>query len=301
MSFTQKLINVVITAGPKTADYNPPTFGPNQSNTLTLTGHRVRCDITLAGMLSMSPSNIEIFGMNESDMNAISSLGQPYYGGNHNLVTVLAGDAENGMAIAFEGVMTSALIDFSAPPGASFNIQATLGQDWAMYSAPAQNYPGAVSIGTICQQIAAQMGLVLENNGCTQVLRDQYLPGTLLDQLQAATQAAGVLYFIERGVLAIWPKAGYRTLQTDKQIISPDSGLVGYPSYTNFGVNFRCLYNPNLRYGTLVEIQSSQKPACGDWKIVSMSHTLNSLDPDAAWFTDIQTCKPDMLVMFSGW
>lgn len=300
MSFTQKLIDVVITAGPATESYTPPTFGPNKSNTLTLTGHRVRSTITQAGMLSLPMCEIAIFGMTEDEMNAISSLGQPYYFANQNSVALVAGDVETGKALAFEGGMSSALIDFTAAPDVSFNILATNGLDFAMSAAAASNYPGAVSIGTICQQLAAAMGLTLENNGCSQVLRDQYLPGTMLDQLQAATQAANVNYVIQHGTLAIWPKAGYRTIQANGQTIGPSSGLVGYPSYTNFGVDFRTLYNPSLLYGANVTLQSSQRPACGDWTVYNMTHSLNSMDPDAAWFTDAQTVKPGFFPLVTG-
>lgn len=284
--YAQRLIDIVITAGPATSTYTPPKLGPGKGNTLTLTGHRVSVAVVNAGMVSMATLSASIFGMTLSDMNALTTLANPVYFSNNVGVQVLAGNVTDGMATAFEGYMTWAAPNFTGMPDVSFDIQATTGLPWAMASAPARSFQGRVSIGTICAAIAKDMGLTLENNGCTTVLTNPYLPGTLLDQLQSATQAAGVQYIVEGKTLAIWPNSSYRTSQTDAPTISAQTGLVGYPTYRNLGVAFRTLYNPALKYGAPIQLKSSLTPATGKWWIYNMSHTLDSLVPHGNWFTD---------------
>jgi hypothetical protein len=298
--YAQRLIDIVITAGPAQAGYTPPTFGPNKSNTLTLSGLRVSVTITNVGLVSMEMAAVQIFGMTLSDMNALSSLANPYYYSNHTNIKVLAGNAVDGMAIVFEGDMTSALTDFSDIPNVSFNVLAVTGFSAATDPIPASSYPGTVGIATICGQLAHTLGLTLENNGCTAVLSNQYLQGTGLDQLQRATTAAKVLYTIERGVLAIWPDTSFRTSQATPPVISPSTGLVGYPEYTAVGINFTTLYNPTMLYGANIQMTSSLKPACGLWTVFNMSHELDSMVPRGKWFTQVQACKPGLFPMVTS-
>jgi hypothetical protein len=299
-AYAQRLLDVIITAGPAKPGYVPPTFGPNRSNTLTLSGLRVSSTITNVGLLSLESASIQIFGMTLSDMNALSSQANRYYFQNQTSITLLAGNATDGMAIAFEGNMTSALANFYDTPNVAFNITATTGLNAAMSQPPAMSFPGTVSIATICQQVANSLGLTLENNGCNAVLTNQYLQGSLLDQLQRATTAARVLYTIEHGILAIWPNDSYRTSKTNIPTISPATGLVGYPEYTAVGVNFRTLFNPLLLYGANINMQSSLQPACGTWTTFNLSHELDSNLPNGNWFTDVQCCKPGLFPMVTS-
>ena len=304
-TYVSRILEVVITAGPVTATtpagYVPATFGPNKSDTITLQGHKISATIEQAGSLSLPMASINIFGMTLSDMNQIASLAQIYYFSNGNIITLLAGDAINGMSVIFSGQLTAAFISFDDLPSDCLSLLATNGLSAALANVPPSSYPGGVSIATICQQIATALNLKFENNGATTILSKQYLQGTLLDQLQRATQAANVSYIIENGKLAIWPQGKWRTSQTEKQTISSQSGLVGYPSYTQYGVNFRTLFNNGLLYGSNVTLQSSLKPACGDWTIYNMVHTLESITPGGAWFTDVQTCKPGFMpILTSG-
>lgn len=292
MSFVQRLIDIQITA-PASSGI---VFGPSRSNTTTIQGRRVSATIANVGIVSRAMASIQIFGMTQSDMNALSSQAQfNYYSQNQVTVTILAGDLVNGMSIAFEGNLTSALADYSDMPNISFNIIAVQLYNTAIDQAPAMSFPGAASIGTICQQIANQMGLTLENNGCTAVLSNQVLNGSTLDKLRTATQAAGVLYIIENGTLAIWPNGSYRTSQTNTPTVSPANGMVGYPQSTSIGVNFRSLYNSKLKYGSMITMQSSIQPACGQWVIYNLTHILESIKPGGSWFTDAQCCKEGSL------
>lgn len=290
--YAQRLVDLQITSPVGSGI----VFGPSKSNSITLSGYRVSATIANVGIVSRAMASIQILGMTQSDMNTLTSRQQYiYYSQNNVTVTILAGDAIGGMKIAFEGVMTSALDDPSDLPNVSFNILAVQQYNSAIDQPPALSFQGTLSIGTICALLATRMGLTLENNGCTSVLTNQYLHGSTLDQLNRATQAAKVLYIIENGVLAIWPNGSYRTTQTTVPTISAANGMVGYPQSTAVGVNFRTLYNPNLKYGSLINMQSSKQPACGQWVIANLTHTLESNLPHGGWFTDAQCCKPGML------
>jgi hypothetical protein len=298
MSFVQRAITIVITAGPASVDNpNPITFGPNKQNTLTLAGHRVSANIAWAGGPSQVAAQISIYGMSESDMNTVASLGQLLYGNNLNQVSILAGDAEAGMSLVFQGTLQTAFVNTSASPRVSFDMTATTGHGLAMNPIPPASFGGAASVATIMANFAEVGGLAFENNGVATILSNPYFPGTLFTQIKSCARAANINFAIDPvkggfngGTLAIWPKYGFRGGAATP--INPQTGMIGYPRYTAPGIDVDMLFNPTLLFAGQLNVTSSLQPACGIWNIYSMSHNIESITPGGDWMTTVQCFSP---------
>jgi hypothetical protein len=74
--------------------------------------------------------------------------------------------------------------------------------------------------------------------------------------------------------------------------IAPDTGMVGYPTYTSTGLIVNTVFNPVVRQGALVKVESSLVPACGTWKVVSVTHDIEALMPSGKWLTQLQVAAP---------
>jgi hypothetical protein len=295
MSFVARKIDVTITLG-------VPTVGPGQptppqpvfssgKNTLTLKGHRVSCSITIGGNSSYPVAVASIYGMTMSDMNAIASFGQPQYFSNNNKISIAAGDSISGMPVAFSGTLGDAYIDLTRTPDVCLVVTGFAGARAALAPVPPNSFRGAASVSTIMGVLASAAGFTLENNGVTAVLSNSYFPGSALDQIKSCATAANINWTIDGEILAIWPKNGSRGSK-GIPLISPTTGLKGYPSYTANGINFSTLYIPSLVYGALVDVQSSLQSATGQWSVFSLTHTLESITPGGAWFTDVVAFNP---------
>jgi hypothetical protein len=151
------------------------------------------------------------------------------------------------------------------------------------------------------------MGLTFENSGVSGVnLSSPYLPGTLRDQAQKAADAAGVNLYIDDGqspptgdqssgnttggTLAIWPKNGSRGGEIP--LISPETGLVGYPTFTDSGVLVKCLFNPNLKPGGQFKLKASVLPNEAIWNIRYLNLELDANTPGGSWFSVIDAMLP---------
>jgi len=99
---------------------------------------------------------------------------------------------------------------------------------------------------------------------------------------------------IEVGTLYIWPRGQARGQQVP--LLSPRTGLIGYPTYTATGIVGLCRYNPNVGFGGKIKVESSLTPACGEWVITKLSHTLESEIPGGLWQTQFQAAKPNLVV-----
>ncbi len=94
---------------------------------------------------------------------------------------------------------------------------------------------------------------------------------------------------IENNILSIWPRGGYRAGQIP--IISPDTGMVGYPSFTQSGVVVKTLFNSAIRFGQLVSVQSSLQGATGQYRVQKLAHDIESEMPGGKWFTQMVTVR----------
>src|ERR1700722_20220567 len=107
---------------------------------------------------------------------------------------------------------------------------------------------------------ARMMSLQFENNGVTGSLSNAYYSGSAKTQAQMCVDDAGISWnHGDLGILAIWPKFGSRGGAVP--LISPQTGMVGYPTYSALGIDFQTLYNPSIGFGQKVQVQSSLEAA----------------------------------------
>jgi hypothetical protein len=301
-TFVQRAIDITITLG-------TGTLGSSGMNTVKLSGLRVICTISKAGSPSYDQSEIRIFGLPPSVMNAVSTLGVPFpLFRLNNAVTVEAGDAVNGMAVVFNGLIMSAWQNLDAAPDTFLSIQAfgTTGQAEAAM-APT-SFPGTADVATIMSGLADRMGMAFENNGVQVQLSNPYLVGSLRKQAESVARAAGIEMCFDSTasvpILAIWPKM--RTRGSAIPLINAQSGLIGYPRFNDRGVSFRCLFNPSIRVGGQIQLQSQiggapassgatvqqvqQAGPNGTWVVYGpLTYSLSAQEPDGPWFCDA-TC-----------
>lgn len=97
----------------------------------------------------------------------------------------------------------------------------------------------------------------------------------------------GCDWSIEGGLLNIIPAT--HTLPSEAVFLSQDTGMVGSPEDTGDGLEIKCLLNPALRCGGLVEIKSILSFFDGQYKITNLKMSGDALSGD--WLCTISTAK----------
>lgn len=263
----------------------------------TLSGHRVSVNCSLKGSAGLGQATVRIFGLSLSTMNQLSTVGKLPSHFRKNTITINAGDDVNGMAQIFQGTIIAAYADMLPAPEVAFNIDAGAGLIEALLPIPPSSYPGSADVAVILTNLAGQMSLPgqppisFENNGVSVILATPYFPGSARAQAEAVVEAARIEWNgIENGVLAIWPRGGARGGLIP--LLSPETGMVGYPTYTSNGLVVTTRFNPTVRFGAQVKVQSSLLPACGTWNVVTLVHDIEASMPNGKWFTQIQLGAP---------
>ena len=274
----KKALRFVITLG-------TGKFGSSDNDTITLQGFRAIADIDKAGGMMMGTLRAKIYGVKQADMNSVTTLQWKPGTLIPNTVEVFAIDGA-AETLVFAGNIVNAWADYQSMPDVFLHIQAQSAFFNALKAVPPRSFKGRVDVATVMGQIARDLGYTFENNGVTTQLVDVYLPNTGMEQAKDLARAAGCDLYLDDKILAITPPNVPRKVIIP--LISPASGLVGYPTFDGVGVNFQTLFNPAVTFGGSVKLVTDVQQAAGEWVVTSVGHRLESEKPGGAWFSSIR-------------
>ncbi|HXP52264.1 MAG TPA: hypothetical protein VN922_20070 [Bacteroidia bacterium] len=275
------------------------SFGGSGFNTVTLKG--LRCTVQIEKVIQ--PDNptciLNVFGMTLDQMNSVSRAGAVWQNRNDNEVAIMAGDSISGQTMIFNGWIKEAFPDGSNPPDMPLVVLG-IGGTQIQFSAPTPvTFKGSVPIATALQQIIQGTGLTLENNGVNVNLSNPYFKGSTMEMIQSACIAADCFYYIDwiKKLLIIYPKNGFRSSQSNIPTVSPDTGMINYPTFELQRMKVRTLFDPALHapsvpeLGMRIQVKSQLTAANGTWTIVGISYNLSSELPNGPWEMAL-TCMP---------
>lgn len=260
-------------------------FGSSNNDTITLQGFRAIADIEKAGGMMMGTLRAKVFGVKQADMNSVTTLQWKAGLLIPNTVEVFAIDGA-AETLVFAGNIVNAWADYQSMPDVYLHIQAQSAFFNALKAIPPRSFKGRVDVASVMAQIARDLGYIFENNGVTTQLTDVYLPNTGMEQAKDLARAAGCDLYLDDKILAITPPNVPRKVIIP--LISPASGLVGYPTFDGVGVNFQTLFNPAVTFGGSIKLETDVQQAAGEWVVTSVNHRLESEKPGGAWFSTIR-------------
>lgn len=256
---------------------------------LTEENLRVSARITGAGGVSMGAADILVYGLTLSTMNQLSTFGQRVSFTPRQEITVEAGDEVNGMSLVFRGPIVQAWPDFQGAPLVPFHIVSQSGTMDMGKPVDPISFSGSTDAGEAAKRVAQQMDEVksFENHGVSIKIDSPYLWGSPRNMMKQLAATAKFAWVLENGTLAIWP-ANKQRGGGGGLLISPETGMVSYPAFTEIGVLTRSEFRRAVQYGTVFTVQSDIQPACGDWKIVRIEYDLESDVPHGHWFMTLE-------------
>lgn len=284
-NFTEKKLQVKIVL----ADDTTTVFTATGDNTLIVDRLRMSVNVT-ASANQASQAVVNIWGMLESDMNALTVAFQTFGALRQNYIEIRA-DNGNGYRLVFTGTIIEAQPDFRRAPDVSFQILAMFGYFKQIELAQAISFPNATDIDVFGRYFADQLGMSYVNQGAKATLTNQYCPGTVFDQLRQVAQAARINFYFQGSVLVFAP-LGLPNEQVPAVVLSPTTGLIGYPMYSRQGLVVTAIYDPAFQCASFIEIQDSKvKNANGRWYPFSMEFNLQSNLPNGQWIATLQCNK----------
>lgn len=260
-------------------------------NQLTLEGFRASVLVNNGGGNMNAQLTAQIYGLTLSDINAITTIAQAQTKaeleiGVKNVIQVFAIDGDQS-TLVFQGPIMNAWGNFTNQPDCFLEIYAQAGYIQKLQPVAATSFQGTVDVATIMTQLAGVMGYGIELNGVSVILSNPSFCGSAWQQADSAAKAAGIAWGVENDTtLWITPNFNTQRVSTGTPEVSEESGMAGYPTIDAYGVTFKTLFRPDIRFMKPVSIVSSIPRAQGTWLVSGINHHLESNKPGGAWFSE---------------
>lgn len=253
-------------------------FDESGNNILTIDNIKAEIEIGAYGGITGTTLEARVYGLSIDNMALLSYKGIQLNGAKQNMMKVWADDRP-----VFFGSITNCFADLNQMPDAPLIISAfSTGFDQSITAAPFSK-EGVASVNEIITTIAASIGYTVVNNGVLAKLENPYFEGNPISQIQQCAHAAGIEIDFRLGAIYIWPQGG--SIDDTIPLISPRHGLIGYPVFSNYGINFQCQYSDLILRGRKIQLETSLPNGSGVYTVQSAVHHLSTWTEGGPWST----------------
>lgn len=189
-------------------------------------------------------------------------------------VKLEAGRESYGTSVIYEGnIIICAL---TQPPDIGIVLKCMTG-NYTKGSMVSRIQGGRAQLDVIMQQIAADMGVMLDFQATNKTIPNYQYAGPANGQLSVINSYGGINAFIDNGVLIC--KDGFIPLKGAFTEVSAETGMIGIPTFTEQGVRVKFLIDKQTRIGGGIRINSKRYPAVnGDYVISKLGFEVTSRD-----------------------
>lgn len=253
-------------------------FDESGNNILTIDNIKAEIEIGAYGGITGTTLEARVYGLGIDNMALLSYKGIQLNGAKQNMMKVWADDRP-----VFFGSITNCFADLNQMPDAPLIISAfSTGFDQSITAAPFSK-EGVASVNEIITTIASSIGYTVVNNGVLAKLENPYFEGNPIAQIQQCAHAAGIEIDFRLGAIYIWPQGG--SIDDTIPLISPQHGLIGYPVFSNYGINFQCQYSDLILRGRKIQLETSLPNGSGVYTVQSAVHHLSTWTEGGPWST----------------
>lgn len=303
-------------------------------------GHAIQAIIKHAGFTTGSEAEVSIKGLSHKDRDSLSIIPDHPTLDNLNtttagqtVITIQAGDEGAPLTHLFTGTIDRAYTDYD-DLDIPFHVHAMTSTILASILPQAKGYDGPQNVTTLLADICREAGFQLLDHGGWErhtSLTNHYRWGTALDQIQTILKATkGIFSFSPfipvkgenerttiasnqkaipyKGLLEIWGPT-FTGLPQDGQeqtvpVISAETGMIGYPRYSNSGISLTTLLQPDITFWHPLMLDSAYLPVSssettmtgippwnGLWLATFVWHDISTETPHGPWHTHMDCIR----------
>jgi hypothetical protein len=255
------------------------------NNAKIIEGLATSVDVQKNGLPEKHTARVSISNIAMVDMEQMTFLAFRPLQKRKNKIIIEAGDVGEELAVVFKGDINSAYPDFSNAPDVTFEIDAiTAGWSYQLADSPT-SVNGTASAPDLILNFAKEAGFAFVNNGVSATVQNTTYTGSPVSKAQQVAAEIGKELLIDDDTFTLqeWGQT-----RGDAVLLNAASGLIGYPSFTSEGVSCTSFFNPKLRLGGQIKIESIVPKATGYWKITKLSHSLSAYSSSPTWVSNIE-------------
>jgi hypothetical protein len=216
---------------------------------------------------------IKIANLKKSHRDFLSTEGTPFKrlaASPRQFVILEAGRESTGVSKVFEGDIV--LVTLAQPPDIWTTIKCLTTQ-FQKGNIISTSEPAVSKLSIICQKAANDMGLSLNFLADDKDIANYGYTGSASKQINKIAQLADVDVYVDDNILVVKNKNS--PLSQGSRVISEETGMVGIPEFTDFGVNVRFLFDTKVNVGDVIRVVSKLVPAAdGEYIIYKLNFDL---------------------------
>lgn len=277
-SFTNKTIQVVMAMAEGVFQ--------NGANQITVEGLPTSVDIQKQGGDERPSCTVTIGNLNIDVVKQLTTLSFRPLQRFKNQITVNAGEVGKQLQTIFIGDFENAYGEFQNAPTMNLMVKAIAAQHGALMATPATSVDGTEQVAKLMEQWAIEAGCTLENKGVNASVKNVVYRGSPVDKAKTLARDVGIDLIIDDGKFIITPNG--QAVDGNAVLIDPKHGLLGYPAFSNDGIEFNMIFDPNVKIGGLVKIESIVPRASGIWKVTKITTKLEAYVPNGgSWKSSV--------------
>ena len=277
-SFTNKTIQVVMAMAEGVFQ--------NGANQITVEGLPTTVDIQKQGGDERPSCTVTIGNLNIDVVKQLTTLSFRPLQRFKNQITVNAGEVGKQLQTIFIGDFENAYGEFQNAPTMNLMVKAIAAQHGALMATPATSVDGTEQVAKLMEQWAVEAGCTLENKGVNASVKNVVYRGSPVDKAKTLARDVGIDLIIDDGKFIITPNG--QAVDGNAVLIDPKHGLLGYPAFSNDGIEFNMIFDPNVKIGGLVKIESVVPRASGIWKVTKITTKLEAYVPNGgSWNSSV--------------
>lgn len=257
------------------------------NNQYVFQGFATNVAISKTGGVDFATAQVEIYGLSLPVMGQLTTLAFKPLNRRWNAIEIAAGELGTDLPVVFRGCVTVAFADLN---GASpvLKMEAQVAAYPILDPAGTVSITGSQDIGAFIQSQSSQAGFDFQNDGVQGTLSDMTIYGDPITKARTAADAVGADLILDDDKAILVPKEGVRRAEGGIPVVSAATGMIGYPTFTNQGIQVSSFFRPELHVAAAVRVESIVPHATGVWKITQLTHSLSANNPNSsAWETAI--------------
>ena len=277
-SFTNKTIQVVMAMAEDTFE--------NGANQITVEGLPTTVEIQKQGGDERPSCTVTIGNLNIDVVKQLTTLSFRPLQRFKNQITVNAGEAGKQLQTIFIGDFENAYGEFQNAPTMNLMVKAIAAQHGALMATPATSVDGTEQVSKLMEQWAVEAGYTLDNRGVNASVKNAVYRGSPVEKAKTLARDVGIDLIIDDGKFTITPNN--TPVDGNAVLVDAQHGLLGYPQFSNDGIQFTSIFNPNYKIGGLVKVDSIVPRASGIWKITKIHSRLEAYVPNGGqWSSEV--------------
>lgn len=284
---TEKIIEIDLTLTQVGA-----TFGPGQGNTKHIQG--LACDVNVekVGLPSKNTATVDIFNLKQSDIEKITTTSPRRLDVKRNIITIRAYERGGFPGEVFQGEIFLAYGTYDSPD-LGVHIEAITGIYPALEISRPFTHEGEIDGIEIIKKYTNEIGYTFENPIPLpkMFVRDPVLNGSPIDKIEEIGRILGIQVIIDDMAVKVLPWG--EALKGKAIKVNSKTGMIGYPAFNSNGIQVYHEYRPHFIQGCMIDVESIVPKASGLWKVIKMSHQLQSFGAGPNWRTFMEAIYPE--------